>query len=232
MVSRPPARRRAGSSRRSRKPSSRPRITPSHPAPALPTDGAEYENRKNQILQRARAIFIRHGYRKTTIEDIGRACGLGKAALYHYFSGKEDIFAEVVRTEGEKVLAQIRAAVREAGDPKAQLTAMITTSFNAVSVIASELTEHRSTTDLRESLPLAARNLDEFQDEEVRILESILDAGWRQGIFKKVRAPSVPLMIAVVLRGVEMYLLEARDPLPADAAIDALLELFLEGICR
>lgn len=211
---------------------SRARLPPSSPAAARPADGAEHETRKQQILRRARAIFIRHGYRKTTIEDIGRACGLGKAALYHYFSGKEDIFAEVVRTEGEKVLAQIRAAVAEAGDPRAQLTAMITTSFKAVSVVASELTEHRGPTDLRDTLPLAARNLDEFQDEEVRILESILDAGWRQGIFKKVHAPSVPLMIIVGLRSVEMYLLEARDPLPVDDAINALLELFLHGICR
>ena len=193
---------------------------------------SEYAARQAQIRDRARDIFARHGYRKTTIADIGRACGLGKAALYHYFPSKEEIFAEVVRSEAGKVLAQIRAAVATADDPKAQLVAMVRTSFKAVSVIVSELIEHRSAAELRDSLPLAARTLQEFLGEEVEILRRILEAGARKGVFRKVSSPSVPLVIISGLRGIEFHLLEVENPPQLEDAIDSILKLFLEGICR
>jgi AcrR family transcriptional regulator len=193
---------------------------------------SEHADRQKEIRDRARDIFARHGYRKTTIEDIGRACGLGKAALYHYFSNKEEIFAEVVRAEGEKVLAQIRAAVDATDDPKAQLVAMLRTSFRAVSAKVSEIIENKGAAELKESLPLAARYLRRFLDGEVEILREILEEGARRGVFKKVSSPSVPLLIISGLRGVEFHLFDFEDPPQLDDAIDTILKLFLEGICR
>jgi AcrR family transcriptional regulator len=193
---------------------------------------AERATRLGQIRDKARDIFTRHGYRKTTIEDIGRACGLGKAALYYYFSSKEEIFAEVVRAEGEKVLAQIRAAVSAAGDPRAKLVAALRTSFKAVSARVGETVENKSAAELRESLPLVARYLQHFLDDEVEILREILEDGARKGVFKKISSPSVPLLIISGLRGVEFHLFDFEDPPRLDDAIDAILKLFLEGLCR
>lgn len=193
---------------------------------------SDYAARQQEIRDGARDTFVRYGYRKTTIEDIGKACGLGKAALYHYFSSKEEIFAAVVRAEGDKVLAQIRAAVGATNDPKAQVVAMLGTSLRAVSAKVRGIIENKGAAELKKSLPLAARYLRHFLDEEVKILREILEEGARRGVFKKVSSPSVPLLIISGLRGVESYLLDFEDPPPLDDAIDAILKLFLEGICR
>jgi AcrR family transcriptional regulator len=188
--------------------------------------------KQEQILNKARDVFARHGYRKTTVEDIARACALGKAALYHYFSSKEEIFAEVVRAESRKILAQIRTAVDAADGPKAQLVAMLKTSFNAVSVAIAELVENKRAAELRASLPLAAEALRQFLDEEVEILRKILETGARQGVFRKITSPSVPLVIISGLRGVQFHILEVEKPPVLEDAIDSVLDLFLEGICR
>lgn len=193
---------------------------------------SDYLARQEQVLIRARDIFARHGYRKTTVEDIGGACGLGKAALYHYFSSKEEIFAEVVRAESRKILAQIRTAVGAAKGPKAQLVAMLKASFNAVSVAIAELVENRRSAELRASLPLASEALREFLDEEVEILRKIIETGARQGVFRKITSPSVPLVIISGLRGVQLHILEVEKPPVLEEAIDSVLDLFLEGICR
>lgn len=193
---------------------------------------SDYLAKQEQILNKARDIFARHGYRKTTVEDIGGACGLGKAALYHYFSSKEQIFAEVVRTESRKILAQVRAAVGAADGPRAQLLAMLKTSFNAVSVAIAELVENTRAAELRASLPLAAEALRELLDEEVEILRKILEAGARQGVFRKITSPSVPLVIISGLRGVQLHILEVEKPPVLEEAIDAVLDLFLEGLCE
>jgi AcrR family transcriptional regulator len=206
------------------------RARPSIPRP-VPRD-SEYADRKRQILDNARVVFTRYGYRKTTIEDIGRACGLGKAALYHYFSGKQEIFAEIVRDETGRLLAKIREAVDAARDPRAKLVAALTTSFKAASDRIAELVEQKSAAELKAQLPLAARNLQRFLDEEVAILREILDEGARKGVFKKINSPSAPLLIIAGLRGVQLHLLDAENPPKLDDAIDALMKIFLEGICR
>jgi AcrR family transcriptional regulator len=43
------------------------------------------------IIQAAATVFARHGYHRTTIEDIARASGYSSAAIYKYFDGKEDL---------------------------------------------------------------------------------------------------------------------------------------------
>ncbi len=209
---------------------SRRRGRPANTRPDATDSG--YAAKQAEIREKARGLFIRHGYRKTTVEEIGRACALGKAGLYYYFGSKEEIFAEVVRAEGEKVLAKIRAAVRAAGDPTAKLTAMVKTGFEAVRIVVNELVENKNTEELRASLPLVASNLQRFLDQEVEVLRKILEAGARKGVFKKVASPSVPLIMIAGLRGVHLHLLDAGNPPRLEEAVDTLLELFLKGIRR
>ena len=53
------------------------------------------ESKKSQtrkvILDAAAGLFTDNGYGQTTIEQISRAAGVGKATLYGYFPSKEDI---------------------------------------------------------------------------------------------------------------------------------------------
>lgn len=204
----------------------------SHPTKGVPTPDSDYQQRKAVIRDRARDVFVRHGYRKTTIEDIGRACGLGKAALYHYFASKEAIFAEVVGSEGDRMLARVRQAVAATDDPKAQLIAMLKTSFHEVNRIASELVDNKNVSELMATLPLAAETQQRIADEQIQILQRILETGVRRGVFKKLRSPYLPHVIISGLRGILFHLLEARNAPPLDEAIDALLGLLLEGMCR
>ena len=202
------------------------------PAPLTASGDSDYSQRQRQILDNARTIFARYGYRKATIEDIGKACGLGKAALYHYYPGKEEIFAEVVRVETDRLLDQIRAAVDAARGPRARLVAALTTSVRAASARIGELVGPASAAELRASLPLAGRHLQRFRDEEAAILRGILDDGARRGVFKRLGSPSVPLLIIAGLRGVQLHLLDLDNPPKLDDALDSLLAIFLEGICR
>jgi AcrR family transcriptional regulator len=52
--------------------------------------------RLDQIINATRALFVRYGYRRTSMDDIAREAGLAKATLYLHFSGKEDVFRAMV----------------------------------------------------------------------------------------------------------------------------------------
>lgn len=51
---------------------------------------------KFDIIKQALNLFRIQGYHKTTMANIGDACGLLKGSVYHYFSSKEDLMREVL----------------------------------------------------------------------------------------------------------------------------------------
>ena len=51
---------------------------------------------KYDIIKQALGLFRTQGYHKTTMANIGDACGLLKGSIYHYFSSKEDLMKEVL----------------------------------------------------------------------------------------------------------------------------------------
>jgi hypothetical protein len=62
-----------------------------------PGEGSDHVERRAEIRDQARDTLVRHGRRKATSEDAGKACGLGRAALHSHSSGKEENSAEVAR---------------------------------------------------------------------------------------------------------------------------------------
>lgn len=50
------------------------------------------EQKIAQILDAALPVFVRFGFRKTSMADIARAAGISRASLYLSFSSKEELF--------------------------------------------------------------------------------------------------------------------------------------------
>ena len=59
--------------------------------------------KKDAILESAVAIFSKHGYENTKLEQITRSLDLTDKSIYYYFSSKGDLFIEVVRLVQKKL---------------------------------------------------------------------------------------------------------------------------------
>jgi AcrR family transcriptional regulator len=55
------------------------------------------EERKNQILEAAIAVFARLGFRGARMDDIAEQAGLSKGALYLYYKSKDAIIAALLK---------------------------------------------------------------------------------------------------------------------------------------
>lgn len=53
-------------------------------------------DRREQILAEAMACFAELGFRGTTIRELASRVGLSEAALYRYFSSKEELYAAII----------------------------------------------------------------------------------------------------------------------------------------
>lgn len=55
------------------------------------------EEIRHNIQEASTNLFSRYGVRKTTIEDIVRAAGIGKGTFYLFYPSKEDLLFELIR---------------------------------------------------------------------------------------------------------------------------------------
>ncbi|MDE6983254.1 MAG: TetR/AcrR family transcriptional regulator [Lachnospiraceae bacterium] len=48
--------------------------------------------KRKYILERARSVFYKNGYRAVTMKDIVDACGISRGVLYLNFSSTKELF--------------------------------------------------------------------------------------------------------------------------------------------
>ncbi|MEB3366126.1 TetR/AcrR family transcriptional regulator [Saccharopolyspora mangrovi] len=78
------------------------------------------KERRQQLLDVARALFAEKGFDGTSIEEIAHRAGVSKPVVYEHFGGKEGVYAVVVDREMRDLLDLIVSAL-DAGHPKVLL---------------------------------------------------------------------------------------------------------------
>lgn len=65
------------------------------------------EQTVERILDEAARLFVAKGFEKTSMQDIMRATGLSKGAIYHHFPSKEDILLRICDRIGQENAAAL-----------------------------------------------------------------------------------------------------------------------------
>jgi len=76
------------------------------------------QQRREQLLDVARAVLAERGYDATSIEEIAHRAGVSKPVVYEHFGGKEGIYAVVVEREMQRLLDRIISALSEGAHPR------------------------------------------------------------------------------------------------------------------
>src|SRR5277367_343524 len=71
------------------------------------------EERRNELMNAAQRLFLKHGVGPTTIEQITTGAEVAKGTFYLYFSSKEDVLAALRGRFGQELLERIRTAVTQ-----------------------------------------------------------------------------------------------------------------------
>ncbi len=87
------------------------------------TQAERSEATRSALIEAARALFAERGYADVGTEEIVRAAGVTRGALYHHFDGKRDLF-ETVYERVEAELAERIATGALASNPSSPLEAM------------------------------------------------------------------------------------------------------------
>lgn len=132
---------------------------------------------KDRIIEGAAHCFVRYGYSKTTLDDIGKSVGLKKNSLYHYFKNKEDIFFAVLKRELRHTGIERQQLVHAATGIKDQIAAYMQwrlQSCTQPTILHAILTE---TWDSQH--PLFYRVFGLLREDETNFLESLFLTAYR-----------------------------------------------------
>lgn len=77
----------------------------------------EANERKNEILDAAEALFAEKGFDHTSTNEILEAVGIAKGTLYHHFKSKEDIMDAIIERQSEQMLTAARKTASDRGIP-------------------------------------------------------------------------------------------------------------------
>jgi AcrR family transcriptional regulator len=75
------------------------------------------ESTISDLLDAARELFGTRGYAATSLDDVARAAGVSKGALYHHFAGKPELFGAVFEREQSDLASAVVDASRRKRDP-------------------------------------------------------------------------------------------------------------------
>jgi AcrR family transcriptional regulator len=82
---------------------------------------ARYEVRREDIIDRAAALFAEQGYAAAGVTELGEAVGLGRGALYYYIGSKESLLVAIQDRVLRPLLAQANAIVAVDARPVVRL---------------------------------------------------------------------------------------------------------------
>jgi AcrR family transcriptional regulator len=97
-----------------------PTVPPGEPAPPMRLPARE---RRRQLLIVAIEEFGTTGYHETSMNRLADAAGVTKPVLYQHFASKHDLYVEVLRDTGGRLIDSIAVAAAEASTPHAQVEA-------------------------------------------------------------------------------------------------------------
>jgi AcrR family transcriptional regulator len=84
---------------------------------------------RNKVLAAARRLFSEHGYEGATIRDIAAAAGMSTGAVFANFSDKSDLFRDIMITDLEALLVQMRDAAARGKTVEEAVLKIFTTGY-------------------------------------------------------------------------------------------------------
>ncbi len=185
---------------------------------------------KETILDSAKSVFARYGFRKTTLDDIARAAGKGKSSLYYYFKNKEEIFEDMIDREIQALRTQFLSGLGAARTPKQKLRTYILMRMELFYAMMSFFPVLQQ--EFGDYLSYIEKIRVKYDAEEMSIIKSILQDGIESGQFTLPKPDLTAQAIIKAMKGFEFPWALEQDRSQLEKDIDAMLEVLFYGIIK
>jgi AcrR family transcriptional regulator len=184
-------------------------------------------DRREQLIECATRLFAERGYHPTSVSDIVEELGVGKGVFYWYFSSKEELLTELLKSSNHSLRKRQQQAIGDEPDPVRRIELGIRATLDwfqehreYFAIIAFAATDETFA-------PVLRRN------REIAIADTIRHL--KDGIVEGRIADQDPEMLAHAIHGVvseltRHYLVERDEPVGRVA--DLAVSFCLDGLAR
>ncbi|MBN2456477.1 MAG: TetR/AcrR family transcriptional regulator [Sedimentisphaerales bacterium] len=188
------------------------------------------QRRREEILDAAKLVFARNGYRRTLTDTIIAELGVGKGTLYKYFRNKKTLFLAVFYRGMQQLREVIRVKIEPITDPRQKIINGVRTYFEffdndkeLIEIIMQVRSEFKD--EYRQ-------NFLEMYNDYIGQIQQNLKNGIALGQFREVDIEKTADAISDILQGTlqSYYILKANEKL-ADKT-QAVTALLLKGVLK
>jgi AcrR family transcriptional regulator len=181
---------------------------------------------RERLIAHARALFAERGYAAVGTEEIVRAAGVTRGALYHQFRGKEALFEAVVEAVEAETTARVAADAASAGEPLAALRAGAHTFLR---ICGDPHVERVLLLDAP-----AVLGWDRWRAIGLRhglgLVAGVLDAGMQEGDIASQPVEALAHVLIGALDEAAMLVARADDRDAARADVEAVIDRLLDSL--
>jgi AcrR family transcriptional regulator len=187
------------------------------------------EAKKERIAQAATDIFLKKGYKNTSLQDIALAVGITKAGIYHYFKEKEEILYFILAsydTANTEAFKSIRVKFEDSElDPQNALKMII----RAYAKLSSNK-QNINLLGLRERDQLTGKNRENYRKIHQGIFGSIKkDIGRIPNLKTSLDLNTMVFMI-ISMSAWFGYWIKADGKLTLEEAIEQSIDIICHGV--
>jgi len=192
------------------------------------------EERKNQILEAALAVFARLGFQQTRMDDIAEQAGLSKGALYLYYKSKDAIIAALLKYFFTQEFKRLQAFVESDHEVSVhdQLMALTRQLAAAMHWMA------RLMPIAFEFYAIAGRDqevrqfLQEYYHDYRRELARLIQRGIERDEFRTIDAQATATTLAALYEGLALLYFVDPEAHRWTEQVETSVRLLLEGVAQ
>lgn len=142
------------------------------------------------VYEAALRVFARHGFRKTTVEDIAVELGMTKGNLYLYARDKRELYQKSVEHALLRWQGRVREAVERESDARAMFTTMCRKAVEYLSVDDDFRSVLVHDPDIFPMFPVRDP-FERINRNSMAMIRFILEKGMADGAFRRVNTRTI-----------------------------------------
>lgn len=185
-------------------------------------------DRRKMIVDAAAKSFALFGYKATTMDQVAKIANVGKGTIYTFFSNKEELFQEIMKS----LLTEMKQVAEAALDPNL-------TFFDNLNRVLHKLLDFREQHELAIKLSQEVRDIGtQMAQEGLQLIEKSVIGYIRQQVQKAIDKgeikPCDPELTAFIMLKLYMALAadwrKTHEPLDKDRVAELLCFYLKEGL--
>lgn len=179
---------------------------------------------RERILAGASELFADRDFETVSIDEVAALAKVGKGSVYRQFASKEELYAAVVMDGLQRLQAEIRAALPQAGTFREQFAGVVHR------ILVFFWPRRQFFALIRDPKALPSRLEQQYRaqrGELARLVESVISEGIESGAIRRALDTRIAAETLLgMLRGINRYCREFTTP---DDAAQIVTSIFLEG---